>query len=397
MLDGEVNTLDELARCWIEGDSRAGEQLKELCLPQLSEVAGQELARKWLSEVRARGPKQLGYKKPDRGGFLKWAADRLSLYARDPHRALVEEFYAGNKRAFNQLYSQTLDDLKDSLRTFRLRLAEDEIDNVLTDFFSKFYKDHMSGRSTYSPAGAPFLNWARTAVKNLARDEVRKLGRHSSESFDEKKHDRPNRRGTDSPDARLLDEGFLKRLRSEMTDEQFQVAQAFCSDRADSQKEVAELLGYTEPKVVELMKDIRAKMAKVLYDDGDRVALKAVLKWVEDKKTVKGLIPRMFLIYATHVLLGPLSKDPTWAPAAAARGLAPEKIKEVNPNSKAQVRGVAESIATLYRRVAAVNPSHEFCINVRKELDEPWCKPLAESIGREVGQALPGSLTDKDQ
>jgi RNA polymerase sigma factor (sigma-70 family) len=388
MLDSEEGTYDKLARRWVGGDRRAAEELERLCLPRLREVAGEELARKWFSEVRARGPEKIGYD-PDAGGFPEWALDRLRLYEGDSHRRLVEEFYAGDDGAFELLYNQTRVKLEASLWRFRWQIGDEEVENIVTDFYFRFDADHKSGRSTYSPAGAPFLNWASRVVRNKAVDAVRRLRRRSSQPLDEMTHYPVSDRPADSPYARLDEEGFVKRLCSVLPPEHWPVAVLLCYDRHATQKEIAEEVGYSESKVVRLINDIRPVMAKLLYDDGKRARLNTVLKLMREKKSIKGLLPRMFMIYTTHVVLGALRGDPVWAPAADERDLSEEKLAKVRPDKKTQVREVAEKIASLYWLVWAANPSHEFCVRVRVELPEPWCEPLAEFIPLEAGAALP--------
>lgn len=388
MLDGEEGTYDKLARRWVSDDRRAAKELERLCLPRLSEVAGEELARKWFSEVCARGPEKIGYD-PDAGGFLEWALDRVRLYESDAHRRLVEQFYAGDDGAFELLYNQTRVKLEASLWRFRWQIGDEEVENIVTDFYFKFDADHKSGRSTYSPAGAPFLNWASTVVKNKARDAVRRLRRHPSRPFDEMTHNPVSHRPADSPYNRLADEAFVKHLCSELPPEHRPVAALLCYYRHAKQKEIAEVAGYSESKVVRLINDIRPVMAKLLYDDGKRASLNTVLKWTRKKKGGKGLLPRMFMIYTTHVVLGALRGDSVWAQAADERDLSEEKLAKVNPDKKTQVREVAEKIASLYRLVRAADPSHEFCVRVLAELPEPWCEPLAEFIPPEAVEALP--------
>jgi RNA polymerase sigma factor (sigma-70 family) len=394
MLDGEEGTYDKLARRWVGGDRRAAEELERLCLPRLREVVGEELARDWFSEVRARGPEKIGYD-PDAGGFLEWALDRVRLYERDSHRILVEKFYAGGDGAddaFALLYKQTRPKLEATLWGFRWQIGDEEVENIVTDFYFKFDADHKSGRSTYSPAGAPFLNWASRVVRNKAVDVVRRLRRRSSQSLEEMTHDPVSHRPADSPYARLDEEGFVKRLCSALPEEHWPVAVLLCYDQHATQKEIAEEVGYSESKVVRLINDIRPVMAKLLYDDGKRVRLNTVLKLTREKKSVKGLLPRMFMIYTTHVVLRALRGDQAWAPAVDERALSEEELAKVRPDQKAQVREVAEKIASLYWLVWAADPSHEFCVRVRAELSEPWCEPLAEFIPLEAGAPPPQAV-----
>ena len=375
MQPSESDRSDWLARRWADGDDGAFGELAELSLPHLAAAAGEPAATAWLEEARSLGAHKVRYEPEAGRDFLAWALERVKLYAEDEFRPLLYAAYDGDQMALGALYRGSFNKLVSVLGSFEDDLPAGAAVDIVSDFFLDLVRDVDLGRRRYAGARGTFMAWAGKAVYNRALSMLRKTGRLA-----------PMPEEGDALPPQLLaaskpEPAFLSWLEQALTPEQKRV---FRLDVAGYDLgEIARDLGCGKGKVSKMLAEIRARVAERLAAGGYTEPLAYLLDAVRSGKGVKGLHKRLFLRFAALALVAELESDPDWAPAARASfGPDPkEALWRVNAESARAVVAVAQSLAALHLRVAAVAPGHPFCSATLRLCAEPWGTPLANALG----------------